>query len=393
MSIFIQVVGYKGLDVVATVRDCIEKSKDRDGLFFGICLQQDEDIPASLSHQRIKVERVPIAESKGHGWARSRAQSLYERQDYTLQIEVGCRMANNWDETLIQALKSTGSPKPIITNPANKFNAEGNLLEHQEVSYKAQLFQFLFETPSFWPVPMKNIIAMQKARNISDHFFFAEGRHCLECRYDPKMYYSEIESAVSLRSFTMGYDLYHHFKPFVFRNYANRPMNWNDDQEWWAKDRESKARFVDLFSGRLEEFGLGGERTARDWELYTGIDYKGRRLQKEAFSGAEPPCKFHDEARWESDFMKDYAILASWDPRRIDDSEDYDYWLFAIEDGTGAMIHRQDLRWERDKPMLEKKVSSKKVFFKTVASRKPARVLIQPFSKSKGALTQVRFDL
>lgn len=393
MSIFVQLVAYKGFDVIPTVRDCIEKAKDRDGLHFGICLQQDDEIPSALVHERIKVERVSIKDSLGHGWARSRAQSFYDGQDYTLQIDSGCRMAQHWDSGLMDALKATGSSKPIVTNPANKFNPESNALEHPDVAYKSQVFQYFMETPSFWPVPLKNIVAMQRARNVSDHFFFAEGRHCVECPYDPKMYYTEIESSVTMRSFTLGYDLFHHFKPFVFRNYAPRPMNWNDDLEWWAKDREGKSRFAELYSGVLSEFSLGTARSLAEWEIYSGIDYKGRRLQKDAVSGSEPPCKFHDDARWQADYMKDHVLTVSWDPAKVESSDDYDYWLFAVEDEAGTIMHRQDLRWERDKPMLEKNVSSKKVFFKSVANRNPVVLLIQPFSKSKGALAQARFKI
>lgn len=393
MSIFVQLVSYKNFDLVSTVRDCIQKAKDKDSLHFGICVQQDEDIPSSLVHDRIKVEKVSVKDSPGHGWARRRAQSMYDGQQYTLQIEAGCRMAQDWDEGLIQALKATGSPKAIITNPAGRFDLEKNQPDSSDVSYKAQAFQFLLNTPSFWPVPLKNIVSIQRAMNISDHFFFAEGRHCLECPHDPNLYHAEIESALTLRSFTLGYDIFHHFKPFVFRNYSTRPMNWNDDADWWEKDRASKARFADLLEGRLSEFGLGSERSARDWELYSGIDYRGKRLHKDTVAGAEPPRAFQDDAKWEADYMTDYALVASWKPDEIENSEDYDYWLFAIEDEAGGVITRQDLRWERDRPILEKKVDWKKIFFKTIANRKPARILIQPFSKTKGALAQSRFDL
>lgn len=391
MSIFVQMTCYRGFDLIATVRDCIQKAKDRENLFFGICLQQDEEVPQELVHERIKVEVLPIKESKGHGLARRKAQALYGGQDYTLQIDSGARFVENWDEGLKEALKLTGSPKALVTNPANKFTPETDILEFPEVSYKSQAFQFLTETPSYWPAPLKNIVAMQKARNISDHFFFTEGKHCVECPYDPELYFSEIESAITLRSFTLGYDLFHHFKPFVFRNYNPRMMHWNDDPDWWEKDRDSKRRFLDLVEGRCE--GLGTERTARDFELYSGVDFKGRRLQKDTVAGIEPPCKFQDDVKWEAEYMKDYFILVSWDPSKIEDCDDYDYWFFAVEDSAGGVINRQDLRWERDKHLLEKNGNAKKIFLKTFDNRKPARIAIQPFSKSRGALAKVTFDI
>lgn len=392
MSIFVQIVAYKNFEVIHTVRDCIEKAKDKDGLYFGLCLQQDEDVLPELNHARIKAERVAAKESRGHGWARSRAQSFYEGQDFTLQIESGCRFADGWDEQLINAVKTVGSERAIITNPANKLNPANQEREFPDVAYKAQCYQFLLDTPSFWPVALKNVNAIQRARNVSDHFFFTQGRHCTEVVYDPALYYSEVESALSLRSFTHGYDLFHHFKPMVFRNYTPRPMNWNDDADWWIKDRESKNRFSLLIGGN-SEFGLGSARSPKDFELYSGIDYVGRRLQKETSSGSEPPCKFEDEAKWEASYMKDFSIVATWDPSRVEASEDYDYWAFTIEDSSSTVINRQDLRWERDKELLEKKVSNKRISFKASNGKVPTKVGIQPFSKSRGALSKTLFDI
>lgn len=393
MSIFVQMTSYRNFDVVPTVRDCIEKAKDREGLHFGICLQQEEDVPVELNHERIKVEKVLPKDSPGPGWARRTAQSMYGSQDYTLQIDTGCRMADGWDETLIQALSVVGSERAIITNPPNRFNPANGEREHRDVAYRLQAFQFIFDTPSYWPVPMKGVPAPQRARSVSEQFMFSRGVHCTECPYDPDFYWSEIEAATTLRSFTFGYDLFHYNLPLVFRNYAPRPMNWSDDTDWWLKDRASKSRFADLVRGKLTEFGLGSVRSVKDYEIYSGVDFLGKRLQRDTVSGAEAPNKFVDDASWEAGYMRDWSMVVSWDPGKIEASDDYDYWLFGVEDASGAMINRQDLRWERDKDALEKRVSAKRILFKAPSSAKPAKLAIQPFSKSKGALAKATFDI
>lgn len=393
MSIFVQMVSYKGFDLLPTFLDCIHKAKSPESLHFGICIQQDSPHPPEISGDRVRVESFPIRESLGHGWARAKAQNLYDGQDYTLQVEGGSRFAQNWDDSLINSIRLTGSDKAIVTNHANKFNPDKGELEYPEVAYKSQAFQFIRDAPSFWPSPLKNIKTIQHARNVSDHFFFTRGGHCSECKYDPLMYYSEIDSALSLRSFTLGYDIFHYFKPIVFRNYMPRPMNWNDDPSWAEKDRASKERFSMLVSGSLFEYGLGSQRTLRDWELYSGIDYLGRRLQRETATGVEPPCKYKNEENWESEYTKDYSLILSWDSARVEDSSDYDYWMFVVEDDSSNVISRQDLRWERDKAILEKKISNKRISFKSIGGSKPSKLVIQPFSKSKGGLAKVNFDI
>jgi hypothetical protein len=64
-----------------------------------------------------------------------------------------------------------------------------------------------------------------------------------------------------------------------------------------------------------------------------------------------------------------------------------------VEDAAGNPFNRQDLRWERDKDALEKRSSAKKIFFKAPSTIKPAKIGIQPYSKSRGARTKVTFDI
>jgi len=389
MSIFVQIVSYKNFDVVPTVRNCIEKAKDKMGLYFGITLQQDEDVPSELSHERIKVVKVPFRESKGHGWARRQAQDLYSGQDYTIQVEAGSRFADNWDEELINTLNSLGE-RAIITNYANKFDINTGNPEVQEYAFKPAVYSYS-DVPVTWANPMKGVQSVVKGRWISDHFFFAKGFHCNEVKHDPEIYYSDIESSLTLKSFCAGFDIYHHNKPLIWRDYTNRPMNWQDDSDWWAKDEEGKKKFRDLSEVRTSE--LPGTRSLRDFELYSGIDFKNKRLQKTTVNGTDPPCAYQNEDQWNKDYMKDYSIVVSWDVNEIEKSDDYDYWYFSVEDDTDFTIFRQDLRVDRDADVLNFKVNYKKIFFKATDGRVPTKICVWPVSKTKGWLKKSKFPL
>lgn len=394
MSIFVHLVSYRNFDVIPTIRDCIEKSSDKDNLHFGVCLQQDESTPHEIIHPRIKVHSVPSGESRGPGWARSMAQSFYEGQDYQMQIVSGSRFAEGWDEKLIAALGQTGSPKPIITNYPNKYNPASGEKELPEIAFRNQIYQMLAGLPVTWPSPMKGVTSMLPSRWVSNDFFFSHGSHCLDVKADPELYYSELESALTLRSFCAGYDVFNHFTPLVWKDYSPRPWNWNDDQEWWLKDRASKARFNNLINEEQKgEYGLSGLRSLRDFELYTGIDFKGKRLQKSTVSGDNPPCKYENDDQWEREYMKDYLITVNWDIDQIERCDDYDYWYFAVEDEFGNIINRQDLRLEQDANSIQFKSNFKKIYFKAMNKAVPAKICIQPFSKSKGGLKKVKFDI
>lgn len=393
MSIFVQMTSYKNFDVVPTIKDCIEKCSNKDNLYFGLCLQQNEPAPNELNHPRIKISVVPLGDSKGPSWARSQAQNFYEGQDYVLQIDAGSRFLPNWDVELIAAISSAGSQKPIITNFPNKFNPANGELENTSVAYKVQVYSFMSNVPLSWPSPMKNVTSISRGCYLNESFFFARGEHCRDCPYDPSLYASESEAAMTVRSFTSGYDLFCHFRPVVWRDYSPRPANWQDDPSWWLKDRSSKNRFAELLAGRLQEFGLGRERSLRDFELYSGIDLLNKRIQRTTVTGMDPPCKYENEAQWTGEYMKDYNITASWDVNEIEKCEDYDYWYFSVEDEAEQTLHRQDLRLEHDADLIAFKKNFKKIAFRVVGDKTPKKLCIWPVSKSRGWLKKSKFDL
>jgi hypothetical protein len=392
MSIFVQLVSYKNFDVLDTIKDCIEKAKDKDNLHFGLFLEQDEDYPRELNHPRIKIERVPVGKYS-HGYARAQAQKFYDGQEYVLQIDSGSRFLENWDEELKKTLNETGSSKPIITNCPNRYNLQTNSKEFPDCAYKPQLHQLIFDNPLTWPNPMKNIKNILKGRWIIDSFFFTKGQHCVECKYNPEIYYSELESSNTLRSFTSGYDIFHHYKPVVWRNYDARPVQWSDDREWWVKDRNSKNIFSKLLSGEEQNYKLGTTRSLRDFELFSGIDFLGKKLQKSTVMGTDPPCVYQNDEQWNKEYMKDYVMAVSWNIDEIEKCDDYDYWYFAIEDANEQVIHRQDLRVDREADILNFKVNYKKIIFKSLDNKIPAKLCIQPVSKSKGFLKKSKFNL
>lgn len=390
MSIFVELTSYKNFDVSNTIRDCIVNCKDRENLYFGLCLQQDEPLQEELQHERIKSIIVPFKESPGPGWARSQAQSLYDGQDYVLRIDSGCRFAQNWDEELISALNSVGSEKAIISNYANRLG--NNQKEVLDVAFKPLVYQFLNNVPHTWPGAMKGITSPVKGRWISDHFFFAKGQHCLECKFDPELYYAELEASTTLASFALGYDIFHYHKPVVWREY-NRLWNWQDDPNWWLKDFESKRRFSKFLSEiENKEYPLA-VRNLKDYELFAGIDFLNKRLQKSTVMGQDPPCNYQNEEQWDREYMKDWLLTAKWDFNQIEKSEDLDYWQLFIEDTKGNMITRQDIRPDRDKDIIEGRVNVRKLAFKTIENRIPENLLIVPMSKGKGELKRSRFSL
>jgi Glycosyltransferase (GlcNAc) len=122
-TIFVQIASYRDAQLLPTLRDLIAKANRPGRLRFGICWQRDEtESLEELAHDpRLRVIDVNYRDAQGACWARWLTQSLYESEDYTLQIDSHHRFVRGWDDELIAMLKSTGSEKPILTAYAPPF--------------------------------------------------------------------------------------------------------------------------------------------------------------------------------------------------------------------------------------------------------------------------------
>jgi hypothetical protein len=197
-------------------------------------------------------------ESLGLCWARHHIQKMYKGEEYTLQIDSHHRFLQDWDEKLIDMLSLTGSKKPLLTAYAGMYDPKENKLLNQD-PYKMVPDRF---TPGgtilFYPHSIENWEELDKpipARFVSGHFFFTIGKHCEEYHYDPNIYFAGDEISLSIRSYTLGYDLFHPHRLVIWHEYTRegRTKHWTDfnnetkeaglvKEAWWNMDNESKRR-------------------------------------------------------------------------------------------------------------------------------------------------------
>lgn len=301
--IFVQIAAYKDPELLPTIRDCLANARWPNDLRFGICEQDETSQLWFCKHDpRFRIDFIPWREAKGLCWARSRIQNLYRGEDFTLQLDSHHRFSPNWDEELLRMMEQTGSAKPILTSYAGMYDPTsegGKKLNFDPFKMVADKF-----TPSgtilFRPntIPgCQDLTRPVPARFVSGHFFFTIGRHCEEYAYDPSLYFAGDEISLSIRSFTLGYDLFHPHRCVIWHEYTRqgRVKIWDDDSKWHEKDVVSKKRLRKLLreegnDSDLTGFDLGTVRTHRDYEIYAGIDFANRRLSPCAISGDDPPC-------------------------------------------------------------------------------------------------------
>jgi len=365
MKIFVQIASYRDPELLPTIRDCISKSKHPENLTFGICWQRDENesMEEFTNDPRFKILDYHWSKSKGLCWARSEIQKLWNGEEYTLQLDSHHRFLQDWDTELIEMMKMTGSEKPIITSYAGMYRPSDNQLLNVE-PYKMVASNF---TPGgtilFRPHTIENWQTLDKpipARFVSGHFFFTIGKHCEEYKYDPNIYFAGDEISLSIRSFTLGYDLFHPHKTVVWHEYTRegRTKHWTDfntenlstgvvEKPWWEMDNDSKRRLRHMLQEEdnnidLGEYGLGNVRTHHDYELYAGINFKERMLHPSTIKGINPPI--NDETEW---YLKQKEVYDL--ELEIPYTENFKFIYIGVEDENGDVIYRDDLTTYQEK--------------------------------------------
>lgn len=360
-KIFVQIASYRDPELIPTIKHCIAKAKNPENLTFGICWQygpEEEELRETLkSFPNTKVIEVPYTESKGLCWARSKIQKLWDKEKYTLQIDSHHRFAENWDQELINMLNLTGSSKPLLTSYAGMYDPKTNKTLNI-IPYKMVADRFTESgTILFRPQAISNWQKLTKpilANFVSGHFFFTLGQHCEEYKYDPNLYFAGDEISLSIRSYTLGYDLFHPHKTIIWHEYTRegRTKHWTDfnqenktsgiiNKTWWEMDNESKRRLRHMLQEEdnnidLGEYGLGTVRTHRDYELYAGIDFKTRSLHPKTKKGIEPPI--NDDTEWYKKKEQEYTLTLE-----IPKAENFKFIYIGIESKEKNVIYRQDL--------------------------------------------------
>ena len=409
--IFVQIAAYRDPELLPTVLDCIAKAKYPSDLRFGICWQRDaseNDLDTFTVNRNFRIDCVPWEQSQGLCWARARIQRMYEHEEFTLQLDSHHRFAQDWDQKLMAFMELTDSPKPILTSYAGIYDPKTNQKMGEE-PFKMVGERF---TPSgtilFRPHVIPGWDKLEKpirARFVSGHYFFTLGLHCQEYRYDPNLYFAGDEISLSIRSFCLGYDLFHPHRTLLWHEYTRigRLKHWDDHAGhnraivqtlWHERDVISKRRLRKLLKEEendelIDGYGLGSVRTHRDFELYAGIDFAKRRLHKDTLRGIDPPCLYENEQQWEDHFSSHYNMLLKWNVEDLDLSKDMQFIYFGVEDEHGNVLFRYDAPPDSEEVLC--KIDRRKIEF--AASSTPAKLIVWPVSMSRGWLKRTEYKL
>ena len=307
MSIFISIASYKDPLLVSTIFSAYNNAENKNDLIFSICDQSDNGIQVNeiAFSDQIHYDHVDPIFAKGPCWARHRAQSFFNEEDFFLQVDSHTQFAPKWDSIFIEQLEKISAnqkndeyfKKPIITSYPRSFKVldfEKGLFELNTGDKHTQVITYkkdsLFLKGSFSRqngIPTKHN-DITHAILMAAGCIFTSGSFVKEIPYDPNYYFYGEELSMALRAFTHGYSFFHIpdaplFHLYTDTNNLTRKLHWDpeDDQKravkWTELDQKSLNRLDNLFAGKVEEpMNLGKKRSIEDYTLISGIDLKNK---------------------------------------------------------------------------------------------------------------------
>ena len=400
-TIFIHLPAYRDPELVPTIKDALKNAKYPKRIHFGICRQYHpddkfDDLTEFKGDKRFNIYECLYTEAKGLPWARAVInEQLMGKQDYILQLDSHHRFAQDWDVTLIEMhnQREKQGYKPILAaylplyTPFN--DPEGRSMEPWQQQFACFYpHGTIFIRPSLlhgW----KDMTEPPFSRFLSGHFCFARTEWAREVKHDPDIYFSGEEINLTVRSYTHGYDMFHPHKLVVWhstmREERSGMLKWDDDAklgvDWWNRQNTARAKIRQLF--RVEDNGydltgydLGTARTIEDYEVYAGVNFKTKSVQKYTLDNQYPPNQI--DSPWSKSFYHLVTIHKNELP-----ANDYASILIAFDDENGIGIHTKTIEGHQLESFMNGTPIHYEEFF-PYFDKDPKRMVAWAYSKERG---------
>jgi hypothetical protein len=304
-NIFISLACYRDPMLFFTLRDAVDKAVHPERLRFAVVDQHDNsqrDLIAGLPFAGlVRYVHVPLQDTLGVSWARNLAYSLYDGEQYLLQVDSHTCFEPGWDASLrrqhTQLLEV--SAKPILSTYPYRFDMVGDVPRYTPPEGKTVL---VLRPHPETPLGNGEVVLRFIAKHLfTDHpvagchiaggFVFCHGSFVEEVPYDPYLYFHGEEQSLAVRAYTRGWDIHHPLHVPLYHLYkaantAHTTHHWHDDVDQLrdfsgayltARSAERLKRLL-CGDGLPGAYGLGGVRTMAQFAAFSGIDYRAGRI-------------------------------------------------------------------------------------------------------------------
>jgi hypothetical protein len=303
--IFVSIAAFCDPMLPFTIRSALEAAHRPGRLSFGIIEQADDTERAPLQPDagRFAWLHLDPRQSRGACWARALAMTLYDGEDYFLQIDSHTYFEPGWDDAMVDThdliCRRSRNERVILSSRPFAFD----ILPSGTVETRRFTANTLTLVPdtrvidladpaiSFTSCDSRQRIDMPGIQ-VSAAFLFAAGMIVEDLPYDPYLYFHGEEQSFSVRAFTHGWDIWHPNRVPLFHLYKTRapheaPLHWDEtfdaerQEKWYTLQQRSHRRLADLLTGRLRGVhGAGSTRSVTDYLARAGLTLADQSLAK-----------------------------------------------------------------------------------------------------------------
>ena len=203
-SIFVSVASFCDPLLVPTVRDGVQKAQHPHRLHWAIVdqhpIDRRDELYAVLGPANLRYLLIDPVQSRGVCWARALVGTLFQDEDYVLQIDSHMLFEPGWDTELVSQMTALRlrSPKPLISIYPYGFEFENDKPVATAVDPAVQLvFRVAPQaalaahdlTLTFQATAVAASHEALEGFHVAGGFLFAPGSFMLEVPYDPQLYF------------------------------------------------------------------------------------------------------------------------------------------------------------------------------------------------------------
>ncbi len=286
-TIFVSIASYRDEDCANTLRDLFAKASKPARIFVGVCEQNTAAGseacfgPGFEWHDNVRRIGISHKEAKGPTYARYLCSTLYRGETFFCQLDSHMRFVPGWDEATVAMWRACPSPKAVVTYYPHDTKLFGRqalgiptICKANFTSHGLLAFEAATLPPSTRPRPVPFT---------AGGFLFGPGRLLEEVPFDPDLphLFQGEELLYSARLWTSGYDFFAPTANVVFHKYYRRDSaKFWQDLDYEAELKRTVAKVRALLAGRLADYayGMGAERTLRQYWEFAGVDWSGRTV-------------------------------------------------------------------------------------------------------------------
>ena len=310
-TIFVSIASYRDSDCKMTLGNVFETAENPSRVFVGVCEQNtsEGDESCILSNEPRNggsVRRISLhaQDARGPTYARYLCASLWQGEDYFLQLDSHMRLVPGWDDKLIRmeqaAVRQSGNSKVALSTYAGTIETYDSYLsgDASTVGTSPRLCQAFFNEQGMLSLHGANILP--NTRDLVEVPFVAGG--LLFCRardffnlvpldpYLDDLFVGE-EILLSARMWTSGFDIFAPNENIAFHKFTREgePKFWENDRD----DGDATARVRHILGlpqtggkpgkramRRIDRYGLGKARTIQDYWKFAGINVADSTVSK-----------------------------------------------------------------------------------------------------------------